>query len=185
MAEVGSELVSPQTAERLIFRSTEESSNGELFQAELIMEPSLYVIRSHIHPNQEESFVVLEGRFGIYIDRVLHIADAGETLVCPPNTAHTQWNAGSGTLRILYEHRPGLKSAETFFETYYGLSRDGKLNKKGDMNLLQGAVLLDEVGDFIRPTFPPWPIIPPMAKLGRRLGFRATYPEYAAPPPTH
>jgi mannose-6-phosphate isomerase-like protein (cupin superfamily) len=185
MVRIGTEIESPQTGERLIFRSTADSSNGDLFQAELIMQPGSYVVKSHIHPIQEERFVVLEGRFGWEIGKERGVAEPGETLACPVRVPHSQWNAGDGPLRIYYEHRPALTSAEIFFETYFGLSRDGKLSEKGDMKLLQGAVLLAEVGDFIRPAQPPVPVqnalFPLLAWLGRRRGYRARYPQYALP----
>jgi mannose-6-phosphate isomerase-like protein (cupin superfamily) len=183
MVELGTEIESPPTGERLIFRSTADSSDGELFQAELIMQAGPYVVKSHVHPSQEESFVVLEGSFGWKIGKETGVAGPGETLVCPVRVPHSQWNAGDGPLRVYYEHRPALTSAEIFFETYFGLSRDGKLSAKGDMKLLQGAVLIQEVGDFIRPAQPPlWlqdVLFPPLAALGRRLGYRARYPQYA------
>jgi hypothetical protein len=96
---------------------------------------------------------------------------------------HSQWNAGSTPMRILYEHRPALTSAEVFFETQFGLSREGKLTDDGGIRLLQAAVLLEEVSDFIRPASPPvWLqklVFPPLAVLGRKRGFQARYPHYA------
>jgi mannose-6-phosphate isomerase-like protein (cupin superfamily) len=185
LVRIGTEIESPQTGERLIFRSTADSSNGRLFQAELIVEPGPYVVRSHIHPRQEECFVVLEGRYGYKIGDKVGVAGAGETLVCPMAVPHSQWNAGDGAMRILYEHRPALTSAEVFFETQFGLSRDGKLSREGDIRLLQGAVLLREVGDFIRPSSPPIlvqdALFPALALLGRILGYRARYEKYALP----
>jgi quercetin dioxygenase-like cupin family protein len=185
MVPIGTEIESPQTGERLIFRSTADSSNGELFQAELIMQPGPYVVKSHIHPTQEERFVILEGRFGYRIGDEEGVAEPGQTLVCPPKVPHSQWNASDGVMRIYYEHRPALLSVEIFFETHFGLSRDGKLSEEGDMKLLQGAVLIQEVGDFIRPASPPlWMqdvLFAPLAALGRMRGYKARYPEYALP----
>ena len=185
MVKIGTEIESPQTGERLIFRSTADSSNGKLFQAELIVKPGPYVVRAHIHPSQEESFVVLGGTYGYQIGDVRGIAKPGDTLVCPVGVSHSQWNAGKDTLHIYYEHRPALTSAEIFFETQFGLSRDGKLSSKGDINLLQGVVLLQEVGDFIRPTSPPIAVqnalFPALAALGRMRGYRARYKKYALP----
>jgi mannose-6-phosphate isomerase-like protein (cupin superfamily) len=185
MVALGTEIESPQTGERLIFRSTADSSNGELFRAELILRPGPYVVKSHVHPKQEESFVVLEGRFGYRIGDREGVAEPGETLVCPVKVPHSQWNAGDGALRIYYEHRPALTSAEIFFETFFGLSRDGQLTKKGELKMLQGAVLIQEVGDFIRPSSPPLfmqdPLFVPLAAIGRRRGYRARYPEYTLP----
>ena len=101
MVKIGTEIASPQTGERLIFRSTKDSSNGELFQAELISEPVGYTVREHVHPNQEEQFVVLEGEFGWKIGDEEGVAQVGERLVCPVGVPHSQWNAGDGQMRML------------------------------------------------------------------------------------
>ena len=174
---------SPQTGERLVIHSTAESSNGKLFQAELTAQPGSYVVRSHLHPSQEESFVVLEGEYGYRIGDRTGVGHPGETIVSPIRVPHAQWNAGPGVMRIYYEHRPALESAELFFETYFGLSRDAKLLPSGDMHLLQAAVLLTAVSDFIRITSPPLLVqdltFPALAAIGRARGYRARYPEYA------
>lgn len=183
MIPVGTTIHSPQTGETLIFRSTRESSNGELFQAEVTMQPGAYVTRSHIHPIQEERFVVLEGKFGWSIGKKSGIAGPGETLVAPIGVPHFQWNAGDTPVRFYYEHRPALESAEIFFETQFGLSRDGKLKKKdSDFPLLQGAVLLEVVCDFIRPSSPPvWlqkVAFPLLGRIGKMIGLRPRYARY-------
>ncbi len=165
----------------MIFRSTAESSKGQLFQAELIAQPGSYVVRSHWHPTQEERFVVLE--YGYKIGAESGAAHPGDTVVCPVGVPHSQWNAGPAVMRIYYEHRPALESAELFFETYFGLSRDGKLLPSGDMRLLQAAVLLSEVSDFIRITSPPLLVqqvgFPLLAAIARRRGYRARYHKYS------
>jgi quercetin dioxygenase-like cupin family protein len=181
---IGTVIDSPQTGERLIFRSTHDSSNGALFRAELIVQPGGYVVQSHIHPRQEERFVVLEGKYGWEIGGKRGVAGPGVTLVCPPGVAHSQWNAGDTPMRIYYEHRPALTSAEIFFETQFGLSRAGRLAPDGKIALLQAAVLVMEVGDFIRPAWPSVALqdllFPPLAALGRWRGYRARYQEYAS-----
>ena len=184
MLKLGTVLESPQTGERLIIRSTAESSNGALFQAELIAQAGSYVVRSHLHPSQEESFVVLEGTYGYRIGDRAGTATQGETVVCPVGVAHSQWNAGKGQMRILYEHRPALESAELFFETYFGLSRERKLLPSGDIRLLQAAVLLTAVADFVRIASPPLIVqdvaFPALAAIGRARGLRARYPRFAS-----
>ncbi len=184
MLKVGTVLDSPQTGERLIIRSTAESSHGELFQAELIAQPGSYVVRSHLHPSQEESFVVLEGTYGFRIGDRKGTAHPGETVVCPVGVPHSQWNAGRGVMRILYEHRPAIESAELFFETYFGLSREGKLYPSGDMRLLQAAVLLTAVADFMRIASPPLLVqdltFPALAAIGRARGLRSRYARFAS-----
>ncbi len=184
MIPIGTSIDSPQTGERLIFRSTHDSSNGELFQAELIVQAGPYIVQSHIHPNQEERFVVLEGKYGWAIGRERGVAESGETLVCPKGTPHSQWNAGDRPMRIYYEHRPALTSAEIFFETQFGLSREGKLSPTGEIQLLQAAVLIPEVGDFLRPASIPMflqdALFAPLAAIGHWRGYQARYDKYHA-----
>jgi mannose-6-phosphate isomerase-like protein (cupin superfamily) len=188
MVAIGTTIDSPQTGERLTFLSTSDSSGGELFRAELMVQPGSYVVRSHIHPSQEERFVVLEGSYGWRIGKESGVAGPGTTLVCPPGVPHSQWNAGDVPMRIYYEHRPALTSAEILFETQFGLSRDGKLTSTGEIRLLQAAVLLEVVGNFIRPASPPqWVqrlLFGPLAAIGRWRGYRARYPEYRLPEAT-
>jgi hypothetical protein len=129
--------------------------------------------------------VVLEGRYGWKIGDKTGVSGPGTTLVCPMGVPHSQWNAGNTPMRIYYEHRPALTSAEIFFETQFGLSRDGKLSPEGVIPLLQAAVMLREVGDFIRPALPAMflqdLLFPPLALLGRWRGYRARYPQYRLP----
>ncbi len=184
MIKPGTVIDSPQTGERLIFRSTADSSNGELFQAELFAQPGSYVVRSHLHPSQEERFVVLEGAYGYRIGDTTGTGRPGETLVCPVGVPHSQWNAGPSVMRIYYEHRPALESAELFFETYFGLSREGKLLPSGDIRLLQATVLLTAVADFMRTASPPLIVqrvgFPLLATLGRARGYKARYAKYGS-----
>jgi steroid delta-isomerase-like uncharacterized protein len=181
-AKVGAQITNGVSGESLVFHQTFDSSGGSLFQAEISMPASNYVIQSHIHLSQEERFEVLAGRCAVRVGDALQYIGPGEDIVVPVRTDHSYWNAGREELRILYEHRPALVSAEVFFQTYYGLSRVGKLSPTGQMNLLQAAVLIQDVGDFIRPPTPPValqdPLFAPLAALGRMLGYRPWYPEF-------
>jgi len=181
-AVVGAEILNAVSGERLIFLQTHRSSAGALFQARITMPAGHYVIESHFHPQQEERFEVESGRLAVKVGNAVRYLDKGEDVVVPVRTVHSYWNAGSEPLQILYEHRPALISAEVFFQTYFGLSRDGKLSRTGVMNTLQAAVLIQEVGDFIRPPKPYPPLqdvmFKPLAELGRALGYRAWYPQY-------
>lgn len=179
---IGTTIRSPQTGETLTFLSTYSSSNGALFKAELLLEPGKYVSRSHIHPELEERFVVLEGKFGWKRGKETGVAEAGETIIVPIGVPHFQWNAGDTPVRIYYEMRPAFESIEVFFETQFGLSREGKLTSSSDFPLLQGAVLLEQVSNFIRPTNPPvWlqkAVFPLVATIGKLFGLKARYARY-------
>lgn len=187
MPRVGDEVVSPPTGERLIFRQTVESSNGQLFQAEIFMAPSPYVIGCHFHPEQEERFLVLAGKLGTKVAGEEQVTEAGGEVVVPIGVRHSYWNAGDDELHILYEHRPARLAAELFFETYYGLSRERKLDSKGYVkNPLQGAVLARDIRSFLQPCSPP-PALQPVlfavgSALGRLFGYRSVYERFKAQP---
>ena len=73
-----------------------------------------------------------------------------------------------------------------FFETFFGLAKDGKTNSKGLLNLLSMAVHLREYRDEVRLARPPAAVqsalFGPLALLGRPIGYRGWYPRYTAEP---
>jgi len=73
-----------------------------------------------------------------------------------------------------------------FFETFFGLAKDGKTNRKGLPNPLQLAVLMREYEDELRLARPSHMVqralFRPLAGLGRVLGYRGWYPRYTAKP---
>jgi hypothetical protein len=73
-----------------------------------------------------------------------------------------------------------------FFETFFGLAKDGKTNRKGLPNAVRLAVLIHEYEDELRLARPPFlvqkALFWPLAALGRLLGYRGWYPRYSAEP---
>ena len=71
---------------------------------------------------------------------------------------------------------------DRFFESFFGLAQDGKLNEKGLPSLWQMAVSVPYFGDEVRLTSPPWAVqralFGVLAPVGRLLGYR---PEYLYP----
>jgi quercetin dioxygenase-like cupin family protein len=68
----------------------------------------------HLHPSQEEEFVVQSGRMTVSIDGEERQLEAGDTLVIPRGTPHKMWNQGSETATALWRTRPALRTAEWF-----------------------------------------------------------------------
>ena len=180
MAQSGQVIENVVTRERIKFLRTGEETGGELSKWEVFVEPGGFAAAEHIHPEQEERFQIVSGRMRARIRGVERVLEAGDTLVILPGVPHVWQNAGTGTLRMVLEFRPALKS-ERFFETFFQLARDGKTNRKGLPNLLQIAVLMGEYAHEIRLTRPPWivqrAVFAILAPLARWLGFRAYYPQ--------
>ena len=182
MAYAGKVIQSPDT--RLVFLKTAEETDGELLRFEQFVQKDHAPIPAHIHPRQEERFVVLSGRMGVKSGGRERILEAGEEAVVPPGTPHTFWNAGDGELHHTVELRPALQS-EGFFETVFGLQRDGKLVAGRPPNPLMMAPVIVEYENWLAglPVPVQKALFKPLAFLGGLLGYRARYPEYGDGPP--
>lgn len=185
MAYAGKEIQSPTT--RLVFKQTTSDTDGGLLQFEQFVRGNNSEVPEHVHPRQEERFVVLSGRMGVRAVGNEQVLEPGEEVLIPPGTPHTFWNAGDEELHHVVELRPALKS-ETFFETVFGLQRDGKFPVEGEKrppNPFQGALIVVEYESYLAemPTLMQKIFFPPLASLGRLLGYRSSYPRYSEDTP--
>jgi hypothetical protein len=132
----------------------------------------------HHHPRQEESFEALSGRLNVQVDGQDTTLEQGEVLIIPPGVPHEMWAAEAGA-RVNWQTRPALKT-EAFFETVWGLAKDGKVNDKGVPNLLRVALIAREYEDEFRLASPPWAVqrvlFGSLVPIGRLLGYRAEGP---------
>ena len=182
--KAGDEIVNPRTGQRMIFRQTAADTSGALVQIETF-NPRGPAEPEHVHPLQESNARVLAGALHFSIRGKVRVVRAGETIVIPSNTPHYFWNEGEEVAHSMQELRPALRT-EDFFETYFALAREGKLNAQGlPPSLLHTAVLTAAYWDVIRVTRPPILVqrlfAMLLAPLGRRQGYRARYvPESGA-----
>ena len=140
----------------MIFRKTARDTGGELLEVESIYtKPSPSRPPVHCHPRQEERFEVLSGEVHALIGGEERTLKEGEVLVIPPLVPHGMWAEEAGT-RLNWQTRPALKT-EDFFETVWGLARDGKTNDKGVPNLLRAAVIVREYDEEYRLSVPHGP----------------------------
>lgn len=169
----------PVTGERIEFRErTADASRFDYYLA-----PGGFAVGriDHVHPRQEERFDVRSGRLGVRIDGDEWTATAGTRFAILPETPHTVWNAGRDEMHAVIEIRPAL-DLESFFETTYGLARDGKTNRWGLPGPLQLAVLADEFREELyfagAPRSLQRGVATVVAPIGRLAGYRARYPRY-------
>ncbi len=184
MAESGEVLENPATRQRIIFKQTSGDTAGELLEVESVYtKPSPSRPPAHYHPSQEEIFRVLAGELHATIGGKHRTLKEGETLVIVEGTRHQMWAEEAG-VRVNWQTRSVLRT-EAFFETVFGLAREGKTDEKGVPNPLQGAVIAQAYSDEFRLANPPWPVqrllFAVLAPLGRLLGYKATYNNRASP----
>ena len=186
----GRQFDNPHTGERITLLRVAEETGGELTRMEIRVQPGAtdWVGPDHFHPLQEERFEVLTGTPIFRIEGIERTAKGGDVITVPVGVSHIFRNGGADELKMISTYRPGLKSVETFFATFFGLAGDGKVNKRGRPHLLQSVLTLWEVRDYFVVTRPPPSVqrllFPPLAALARRRGYRASYPEYGGAEPT-
>jgi mannose-6-phosphate isomerase-like protein (cupin superfamily) len=180
VARAGDEIYNPVTRERIIFRQTGRDTNGELLQFDDILEPGSYRVPDHLHPRQQERLEVRSGSMAVRIRGEERVLQPGESVVVPPGTPHSWWNPGMVPVHLLTDFRPALQT-DGFFETLFGLARDGKLNERGIPNFWQISVLVPPFDMYL--SRPPLPlqrlVLGLVAPTARLLGYRATYACYS------
>ena len=145
MAHVGKTIEHPLTGERITFLETAGSTGGKFLRIRLDVRPGGAIPNVHVHPAAEEQFAVAEGRLQVRRAKQAWVAKAGETVIVPPGTAHVWANPFDEPAAVIVDLRPALR-AETFFETFFGLARDGKVDPKRNLpkSLLQTALMFHD-----------------------------------------
>jgi quercetin dioxygenase-like cupin family protein len=178
MAKKGDKITNSRTGQIMIFLKTGEDTNGEVLEIECFSPQSTVKEPEHIHPQQESFFTILSGSCVFSVDGKEQIVGPGETISIPPNVKHRFWNPENTTSHYLQEFRPALH-IDCFFETFFALSRDGRLNEDGIPNLLHGSVIMLKHKNEIRVTNPPWALqlltYYILAPIGWLVGYRAEY----------
>lgn len=180
MAKAGDVLEHPVTGEKIILRKTARDTGGELFQGDLYLQPGAFVAAEHIHPLQEERFVVIAGTLRGRVAGKEFASGPGETVVVPRGAPHVWWNSGDEVLHCVVDLRPALR-VEEFFETFFGLAQDGKVDPKtGLPNPLQLALIMRTFRHELILARPPQLVqtllFGALAPLGRLLGYRGEHP---------
>ena len=185
MVSAGDVMENPVSGQRLIFRKTARDTAGDLLEVESVYtKPTPHRPPAHFHPLQDERFEVISGRLGVLLNGEERTLGEGKVLIVPSGTPHEMWADEAGT-RVHWQTSPALNT-EAFFETLWGLAKDGKTNEKGVPDLLRVALIALEYEDEFRLATPPWVVqralFGVLALVGRALGYEAQYP-YSADGP--
>lgn len=179
MAKAGDEISNPRTGQRMVFLQASQETNGGLLRNESYLPPAGDAEPEHVHPFQQSGAEVISGSLRFRVGGEERSLEAGESITIPANTPHFFWNDGEEEAHFIGWFRPALR-IDRFFEAFFGLAQDGKLNEKGLPSMLQLAVMVPHFGDEIRLTSPPWAVqkatFGALAPIGRLLGYRPEYP---------
>ena len=102
------------------------------------MRPLWIAAPLHVHPRQTERVRVVAGRLGVTTDEGRRIYRAGDVVEIPAGTRHTLWNAGIGTLRLVDEYRPPLRTAAWMDEMFTTHARDAVTHPRRVREIVAG-----------------------------------------------
>jgi len=181
-------LENPVTGHQVIFLMTGAETDGELLQIEYVVpsrEEPLQYIPLHFHHEAEERFETLSGRLGVIAGdkSQKRILEAGESVVIPPDTVHTFWNAADEKLRFITDIRPAGQ-LQTYWQTAFGLAAKGQVDSKGAVKFWQAMALFPMMDTYLAglPARLQKTLFSPLVWLSYRMGYRAAYPEFSAAP---
>jgi quercetin dioxygenase-like cupin family protein len=181
MAHAGKVIENPRTRQKLTFLRTARETDGTLLEFEVAAEAAGADLPPHVHPGQEERIAILAGTVRIRIADDERTLAAGDAASVPAGVSHS-WTCAGGDTRVRVSVAPAA-DAETFLETMYGLSRDGKTNAKGMPRPLQMAVLAHAHRAEMAFSGPPVAVqravLGMLAPIGRLRGYRARYARYS------
>lgn len=147
-----------------------EATGGEYVEMDVTAEPGSRTI-IHYHPEQEETYRVLEGTLEVFRDNRWREVPAGESLVVPREAVHGFRNLSGAPVRFLNVHRPAL-GFQKHLETLDRLARAGKIRgTKDPRSLIYMSMSAEEYRPDV-PVRPPQWLIRGFAFVGRRLGYR-------------
>lgn len=178
MAKKGDKITNARTGQRMVFLQTGRETNGRLLEIESFNPNTDMREPIHIHPKQESSARVISGKLHFLVGGKEQTVGPGERIVIPAGVPHCFWNEEDIEAHSIQQFTPAL-TIDEFFETYFSLSRDGKLNKNGIPVFLHTSLILLKHRNNIRVINPSWPIqlvtYLTLAPIGLLMGYRGSY----------
>src|ERR671918_500973 len=103
MARTGEVIEDPVTKQRITFLKTREDTGGELLQMDFVMWPGGFVPTLHLHPSQEETFIVHSGKPRFTVAGNVSDVGPGQTITVAPGVAHVFKNPTDSDVHLTIE----------------------------------------------------------------------------------
>ena len=149
--------------------SGSDATGGAYVEFDCKAEPGAMTL-IHYHPEQEESFHVLDGELEVLRDGEWHQVHAAETFTVPKGAVHAWRNVAGTPVRFRNVHRPAL-GFQAHMESLDRLTRAGKVRGTKDIrSLIYMSMSAVEHRPDVAVKPPQW-VVNAMASLGRVLGY--------------
>ena len=166
-------LENPATGDRVDIDEHAERFSGA-FHARVVFAAGGPEVPTHVHPHQDERYVVVGGALTVQVDGTTRRISSGQTLEIPRGTPHAIWNGENEDALVVWEARPALRTAE-LAQRLFALATDEGRPGGWPRRALALSVVLDEFADEIRLVrrVPIWERLGAklLAPFARRLGF--------------
>jgi mannose-6-phosphate isomerase-like protein (cupin superfamily) len=127
-------------------------SVGKSVEMEFVLPPGSLPPPPHLHPEQVESYEVLEGSFEVMVDGEWRTLGPGERASVPQTTAHTFRNRSGAVVRVRNWHEPAMRF-EDYIERNHSLLRGAGIKSKRDPRLfVYLSMAMMEFDDTLRPS---------------------------------
>lgn len=167
-----------ETGERMALLARERRGDVEVAVFDFRLGPHGAVAVEHMHARQTERYEVERGRMTFRIDGVERVLGAGEAVDILPGQFHTVRNDGAEETSARVTFSPA-EEIEHFFESLFGLARDGKTSK-GAPSLLQIAAFIPQYAQYVAgpPVLAQRCLFAVLGPVARAIGYRKTFPAY-------
>ncbi len=110
------------------FVVTRHESDGALHQMHVTYPPRSSPPPPHLHPAQDETFAVVDGRIEFVIDGVTSVHQAPAVVEVTAGTVHQLRNPGDIAATVVWSTRPALRTGE-FFMALHAAQSTGDLQR--------------------------------------------------------
>lgn len=177
-------IVNPLSGEQITILRAAAETAGTVLDWELLLAPGGRVPSSHAHPEQTETFTVIEGRMKFRVGWRRLIATSGQTVRVPPGTVHHFANAGPVPARVSVESRPAL-AMEELLETAAAMAREQHAARRALPRPVDLALFMADFEREVRAPFLPLGLVRlatrRLAGLARRRGLDERYQRLRRP----
>lgn len=169
------------TGEKITWLETDRDTGGKKLVFLFEVAPKGKLAVRHFHPNQTETFKIIQGKFTVEVAGEVKVLSPGNELTIPKNVPHF-WQNESDTeaTEMLVTFEPALNT-QTFLEQFFGLCNEGKTAPDGNPKFLQIMAMVNEYQLYV--AGPPLPVQKIMGFVlggfGRLLGYKKFYKEYS------
>lgn len=91
----------------MVVRASGDETGGAYDIVEAIIEPGPGVTPLHVHHDNDEAILVLDGELTVQIDDEIHTLPAGGYAMAPRTIPHTYQNSGRDPARVQFIYSPG------------------------------------------------------------------------------